>query len=142
MSDEMVIDTPMEVAEIAPAAVMDTTMALREVLKKSLVVDGLARGLREAVKALDQKAAHMCVFASNCDEERYTRLIKALCDEHKINLIEVPDKKDLGEWVGLCKIDKEGAARKRVGCSCVVVKDYGPPSEALNVLLAHFESKH
>ena len=31
-------------------------------------------------------------------------------------------KEDLGEWVGLCKIDKEGKPRKVVKCSCVVVK--------------------
>jgi len=34
----------------------------------------------------------------------------------------VEDNKKLGEWAGLCKIDKDGKARKVVGCSCVVVK--------------------
>ena len=37
-------------------------------------------------------------------------------------LCQVDDNKKLGEWAGLCKIDKEGKARKVVGCSCVVVK--------------------
>ena len=32
------------------------------------------------------------------------------------------DKEELGEWVGLCKIDKDGKPRKVVKCSCVVVK--------------------
>ncbi len=35
--------------------------------------------------------------------------------------IKVDDNKKLGEWSGLCKIDKEGKARKVVRCSCVVV---------------------
>lgn len=35
---------------------------------------------------------------------------------------KVDDNKKLGEWVGLCKIDREGKPRKVVGCSCVVVK--------------------
>lgn len=50
------------------------------------------------------------------------KLVEALCAEHQINLIKVDDGKKLGEWAGLCKIDKEGKARKVVGCSCVVVK--------------------
>lgn len=77
---------------------------------------------------------------------------------HKINLIKISDPKLLGEWAGLCKLDKEGVARKVVGCSCgtftafrvardssspafpspVVVKDFGQESEALNVLLEYF----
>lgn len=36
--------------------------------------------------------------------------------------VQVDDNKKLGEWVGLCKIDREGKPRKVVGCSCVVVK--------------------
>ena len=50
------------------------------------------------------------------------KLVEALCAEHQINMIKVDDGKKLGEWAGLCKIDKEGKARKVVGCSCVVVK--------------------
>lgn len=37
-------------------------------------------------------------------------------------MIQVDDNKKLGEWAGLCKIDKEGKARKVVSCSCVAVK--------------------
>lgn len=35
---------------------------------------------------------------------------------------QVDNNKKLGEWAGLCKIDKDGKARKIVGCSCVVIK--------------------
>jgi len=45
------------------------------------------------------------------------------------NLIKVDDHKKPGEWVGLCKIDREGKPRKAVGCRCVVVKDYGKDSQ-------------
>lgn len=55
--------------------------------------------------------------------------------EHKVNLIKVTDPKVLGTWAGLAKIDREGNPRKVVGCSCVVVKEYGQESAGLQVLL-------
>ena len=66
-------------------------------------MSGLARGLREASKALDRREAHMCVLNEACEEEAYKKLVVALCGEHKIPLIKVPDGKQLGEWAGLCK---------------------------------------
>lgn len=85
--------------------------------------------------------ASLCVLASNCDKNEYLQLVVALCAEHNINLIKVDDNKKLGEWAGLCKIDKDGNPRKVVGCSCVVVKDYGVEGEALDVLTEHFKNK-
>ena len=64
----------------------------------------------------------------------YVKLVEALCAEHQISLIKVDDNKKLGEWVGLSKIDKEGKPCKVVGCSCVVVKDYGKESQAKDVI--------
>eukprot|EP01098_Paradermamoeba_levis_P003301 TRINITY_DN1519_c0_g1_i1.p1 TRINITY_DN1519_c0_g1~~TRINITY_DN1519_c0_g1_i1.p1 ORF type:complete len:145 (+),score=55.83 TRINITY_DN1519_c0_g1_i1:122-556(+) len=128
-------------AEVTPGQPMDILTALQEVLKKALIRDGLARGLHEAVKALDRRQAHLCVLASNVSEQLYTRLVEALCAEHDIKLIRVPESKQLGEWAGLCKRDKEGKARNVVGCSCVVVKDFGEESDALNVVLDYFKNK-
>jgi len=82
---------------------MSVLDALKGVLKTALVHDGLARGLREASKALDRRQAHMCVLNEACEEEAYKKLVVALCGEHKIPLIKVPDGKQLGEWAGLCK---------------------------------------
>jgi len=121
--------------------VMGVEEALQAVLKKALIHDGLARGLREAAKALDKRQAHVCVLVETCTEKEYIKLIEALCAEHQINLIKVSDGKKLGEWAGLCKIDREGNPRKVVGCSCVVVKEYGEESEAMNVLLDYFKSR-
>jgi small subunit ribosomal protein S12e len=163
--EEVVVDD-VEVAAPAKGA-MSVEDALQEVLKNALVHDGLARGLRECAKALDKRQAHLCVLVETCTEgERfvisharwstfgltlfprqsllaaeYLKLIEALCAEHNINLIKVSDAKVLGQWSGLAKIDREGNPRKIVGCSCVVVKDYGQESEGLNVLLDYFKSR-
>ena len=83
---------------------MSVLDALKGVLKLALIHDGLARGLREASKALDRRQAHMCVLNEGCEEEAYKKLVVALCGEHGIPLIKVPDGKLLGEWAGLCTL--------------------------------------
>merc|ERR1712146_105881 len=104
------------------------------VLKNALIHDGLARGLHECAKALDQEKAQLCVLSASCNEPAYTKLVEALCAEHGVSLMKVSDGKQLGEWAGLAKVDKEGNARKIVGCSCVVVTDFGEESPALAML--------
>merc|ERR1712224_764381 len=80
------VSEEVEVSGDAPKGQMSVLDALKGVLKLALIHDGLARGLREASKALDR------------------------CQEHKIPLIKVPDGKQLGEWAGLCVLDREGNA--------------------------------
>ena len=63
--------------------------AIIQVLKKSLIHDGLARGLKECVKALDRREAHLCILAESCDEQQYIKLITALCEEYKVRLLKV-----------------------------------------------------
>ena len=46
----------------------------------------------------------MCVLNEACEEEAYKKLVKALCGEHSIPLIQVGDGKLLGEWAGLCEL--------------------------------------
>ena len=122
-------------------ATMDVNTALQEVLKTALIHDGLARGLHQCAKALDKGTAHLCVLANDCDEAQYVKLVEALCAEHGINLIKVDARKTLGQWVGLCKIDKDGKPRKIIGCSCVVVKDYGRETQAHDVLHEYLLSR-
>lgn len=108
---------------------MDVETALQKVLKNALVCDGVRRGLHEVAKALDSGNGKLCVLSQSCNEPAYTKLIEALCAEHGVDLMKVSDGKQLGEWVGLAKVDKEGTARKVVGASSVVVTDFGEESE-------------
>ncbi|KAH9061015.1 40S ribosomal protein S12 [Lactarius vividus] len=141
--DNVEVEAAPEVPEVAeaPKGKLSVEEALEQVLKKSLKHDGLARGLRECAKALDRRQAHLCVLVETCTEAEYIKLIEALCATHTIPLIKVGDAKVLGKWAGLCKIDRDGNARKIVGCSCVVVKEYGEDSEARHVLDEYFKAR-
>ena len=74
-------DVEGDVPSAAPVASgpMDINTAIQEVLKQALIADGLARGLREAAKALDKRQALLCILAENCDEPMYKKLVTALC---------------------------------------------------------------
>jgi small subunit ribosomal protein S12e len=136
-------DSPKSVQETpaAPAEGMDINTAIQVVLKKALAHDGLSRGLHEASRAIERGQAQLCVLADDCNQPDYKKLIEALCAEQGVNLIAVPENKQLGQWAGLCKIDEEGEARKVVGCSCAVVTDYGEETEGLAVLQEYLKSR-
>ncbi|CAA20050.1 40S ribosomal protein S12 [Schizosaccharomyces pombe] len=135
---EEVIETVEVVEEETGSSPLSVEDSLKEVLKRALVHDGLARGIREASKALDRRQAHLCVLCESCDQEAYVKLVEALCAESQTPLVKVADPKILGEWAGLCVLDRDGNARKVVGCSCVAVTDYGEDSVALQTLLSSF----
>eukprot|EP00913_Durusdinium_trenchii_P013633 g12801.t1 len=78
--------------------VTDLNGAVRGVLKRALMVDGVIRGLHEA---------QVVFLAESCNEATYKKLIQGLCIEKNVPVPEVPDNKSLGEWAGLCKIDKD-----------------------------------
>ncbi|KAL6954360.1 40S ribosomal protein S12 [Sarracenia purpurea var. burkii] len=132
-----------EISAPAPPALgepMDIMTGLQLVLRKSLAHGGLSRGLHEGAKVIEKHAAQLCVLAEDCNQPDYVKLVKALCADHNVSLITVPSAKTLGEWAGLCKIDSEGKARKVVGCSCVVVKDYGEETEGLHIVQEYIKS--
>merc|ERR1712168_146192 len=110
-------DAEGEVVVVQPevAGPMDLQSALQEVLKTAVIYDGVARGLNEAVRALDKRQAHLCLLAKNCDQKEYVRLIEGLCNEHQIPLMKV------------------------VGCSCVVIGEWGKEGQARDVLQEHLK---
>ncbi|KAI7833129.1 50S ribosomal protein L30e-like protein [Kickxella alabastrina] len=134
-------ETVVEVPADAARGTLTVEEALEIVLKKALVNDGLVRGAKESIKALDRKDAELCVLCETTEEAGIVSLVEALCNEHKIRLIKVSDAKKLGEMAGLCKIDREGEARKVRGASVVVVRKWGEESVARTTLLEHFGSQ-
>merc|ERR1712207_74366 len=132
MGDE-VAAAPVEAEE----GVTDLMGAVKKVLKNALVVDGAIRGLHEVAKHIDAGKAQVVFLAESCNEPTYKKLVQGLCSEKNVPLIDVADNKTLGEWAGLCKIDKDGLPRKVVGASCVCVSDFGEEGKAHKFLMDH-----
>ena len=82
------------------------------------------------------------LICAKCPKAKYKELVKALCNEGKVPLVEVETGKQLGEYCGLCKINEEGEATKVVRCSCAVVTKFGEEdSQAYNVLMDYVKSQ-
>merc|ERR1712127_631872 len=107
--------------EVAEMNVLD---ALKEVLKKALVHDGLRKGLHECAKALDRRSARLCCLAKG-----------------EVSVIMVDSGKDLGAWCGLAKLDADGEVKKAVRTSCAVITDFGEETRALTVLLDYLQKQ-
>ena len=121
-----------EVVEEVPENVED---ALRIVVRKSLEVNGLIRGLSEVSRSLDRRTAHLCILADDCEDPAYKKLINALCKQNNIDIVTVDEREKLAEWAGLVKRDAEGNIKKHHKCSCVAIRDFGERSKALEMLL-------
>ncbi|KAJ2095264.1 40S ribosomal protein S12 [Coemansia sp. RSA 376] len=130
-----------EVSADAAKGTLTVEEALEIVLKKALVCDGLVRGAKESIKALDRKDVELCVLCETTEEAGIVGLVEALCNEHQIRLIKVSDSKKLGQMAGLCKIDRDGNPRKSVGASVVAIRKWGDETVARATLLEHFGSQ-
>merc|ERR1712037_710333 len=122
-------------------AEMNVMGALKEVLKKALVHDGLKKGLHECAKALDRRSARLCCLAKDCENEEYKKLIRALCAESDVSVIMVDSGKDLGAWCGLAKLEEDGSVKKAVRTSCAVITDFGEETRALSILLDYLQKQ-
>ena len=114
--------------------VTDLLGVVKGVLKRALHVDGVIRRLHEVAKRIDASKAQVVFLAESVNELDYRKLVKSLCLEKSVPLIDVPDNKALGEWAGLCTIDKDGNPRKVVGASCVCVTDFGKEGREMDAV--------
>ena len=113
---------------------LNTNEAMRDLLKRASYSDNLFKGLNEVARLIDRGEADVCFTAKNCDVKDYKELVKALCGEKNIPIIEVSTREALGELVGLFKLDASGDARKIVKTSSVAVRNADKESQAWKVL--------
>ncbi|KAJ2343859.1 40S ribosomal protein S12, partial [Coemansia sp. RSA 2618] len=62
------VQATIEVPADAVTGTLTIEEALEIVLKKALVNDGLVRGAKESIKALDRKDAELCVLSESTEE--------------------------------------------------------------------------
>ena len=91
----------------------------------------LVRGLRQSCQAIEsnfgvgeEERAALCVMAKDVNDQDYQKLIRALCKDRNVPLLEVDTKVELGQWSGLCKYDETQTARKIRPCGVVVVTQF------------------
>ncbi len=41
------------------------------------------------------------MLAEDCNQPDYKKLVEALCAEHNVSLLSVPEAKQLGQWAGV-----------------------------------------
>lgn len=101
---------------------------LKRVVQTSNANALLAKGLHEVCKALESKdkkdKPKFVVLSSNCTEDTYVKLVKGLAKNNEIPLITIDKGETLGEWLGICKYDKQKNVRKPRKCSSLAIKDY------------------
>mmetsp|Transcript_39398 Transcript_39398/g.55445 ORF Transcript_39398/g.55445 Transcript_39398/m.55445 type:complete len:146 (-) Transcript_39398:40-477(-) len=139
----MADETPEEevAAPVEEEVEMSVLDALKEVLKKAMVHDGLRKGLHECAKALDRRSARLCCLAKDCENDEYKKLIRALCTEGEVHVVMIDNGKHLGAWCGLAKLDDDGEVKKAVRTSCAVITDFGEETRALTILLDYLQKQ-
>jgi small subunit ribosomal protein S12e len=117
-----------EVVPVPSNDVLDLEKALKRIIQTSNADCLLAKGLHEVCKAIEQKddklKAQYVILAKNCDEANYVKLIKGLASQNKIPIIEEVDGETLGEWLGICKYDKNKNVTKKRKCSSVAIRGF------------------
>lgn len=108
--------------------VVDYDTAFRRVVQTANNDSLLAKGIHEVCKAIETKdeklRAQYVVLAKNCDEANYVKIVKGLAAQNKIPVIEIEQGETLGEWLGICKYDKNKNVTKARKCSSVAIRGF------------------
>lgn len=89
----------------------ETQTEALEILSEVVKSGGKVRkGTNEATKAIERKQAKLVYIAGNVNPPEIVFYIGPLCEEKKVPVIFIDDKKDLGAALGLEKISSAAAA--------------------------------
>ncbi len=107
---------------------IDFETALKRIIQTSNSDSLLAKGIHEVAKALESKdekvKAKYIILAKNCTEANYVKIVKGLAAQNKVPVYEIEQGETLGEWLGICKHDKNGNVTKKRRCSSVAIRDF------------------
>ena len=107
---------------------VDFDKALKRIVQTSNADSLLAKGLHEVCKAIEQPAnkmkAQYVILAQNCNDATYVKLVKGLAANNKVPVYEIEKGETLGEWLDLCKRDKQKSIVKQRKCSSIAIKDF------------------
>ncbi len=68
--------------------------------------------------------AKYVILAKNCSDANYVKIVKGLAAQNKVKLYEVEQGETLGEWLAMCKYDKNKSVIKQRKCSSVAIRDF------------------
>lgn len=107
---------------------VDYETAFKRVIQTASNDSLLAKGIHEVCKAIEAKdeklKAKWIVLAKNCDEANYVKIIKGLAAQNKIPVVEIEQGETLGEWLSMCKYDKNKNVTKQRKCSSVAIRGF------------------
>ena len=107
---------------------VDYDTALKRIIQTCNSDTLLAKGLHEVCKAIENKdeklKAKYVILAKNCSEANYVKLVKGLASRNKVPLVEVDEGETLGEYLGICKYDKNKNVTKKRKCSSLAIRDF------------------
>ena len=143
MSEESIINTEQPEAYIAPEPekiIESIDNAIELLLKDAIKTGDIRIGANEVIKAIESKRAHYVFLAADNKEENINNVVRLLAKKNEIEVIDVPQAMQLGEWCGLCKLDINGQPRNIRSTSCAAILSIKKTTQALTFLKEHIKS--
>jgi ribosomal protein L7Ae-like RNA K-turn-binding protein len=122
---------------------LNRTTAIQTVLGIALHHGGVVKGVAETLKSLESGRAKVVFLADDCDNEQYKSTVRALAEQNRVPVVEIPSWVELKDY---CKLgldsqtiqkiaeEKGKEAKIKPRCSAAAIVDWGEDSEARGFL--------